>query len=212
MSSVTKVSFTSSHPIWISFFPFLGVWKLSQLKQETEAIVRLNLFASYTSVTTILLGLVLSSLKIILMYMFSSVQFSRSVVSDSLRPHESQHARPPSPSPTPSQSSLRLTSIESRMPSSHLILCRPLLLLSPIPPSIRVFSNESTLHMKWPKYWSFSFSIIPFKEIPGLISFRMDWLDLLAVQGTLKSLLQHHSSKASIFQRSAIFTVQLSHH
>jgi len=90
------------------------------------------------------------------------------------------------------------TSIESAMPSSHLILCHPLLLLPPIPPSIRVLSNESTLHMRWPKYWSFSLSIIPSKEIPGLISFRMDWLDLLAVQGTLKSLLQHHSSKASI--------------
>src|SRR5574340_1031790 len=102
-------------------------------------------------------------------------------------------------------------SIESVMPSSHLILCRPLLLLPPIPPSIRVFSNESTLHMRWPKYWSFSFIIIPSKEIPRLISFRMDWLDLLAVQGTLKSLLQHHSSKASILQCSAFFTVQLSH-
>ena len=97
-----------------------------------------------------------------------------------------------------SRSSLRLTSIESVMPSSHLILCRPLLLLPPIPPSIRVLSSESTLRMRWPKYWSFSFSIIPSKEHPGLISFRMDWLDLLAVQGTLKSLLQHYSSKASI--------------
>ena len=97
------------------------------------------------------------------------------------------------------------------MPSSHLILCCPLLLLPPIPPSIRVFSNESTLRMRWPKYWSFSFSIIPSKEIPGLISFRMDWLYLLAVQGTLKSLLQHHSSKASILRCSAFFTVQLSH-
>ena len=96
------------------------------------------------------------------------------------------------------RSSLRLPSIKSVMPSSHLILCRPLLLLPPVPPSIRVFSNESTLHMRWPKYWSFSFGIIPSKEIPGLISFRMDWLDLLAVQGTLKSLLQHHSSKAPI--------------
>ena len=95
------------------------------------------------------------------------------------------------------------------MPSSHLILCHPLLLLPLIPPSIRVFSNESTLHMRWPKYWSFSFSIIPSKEIPGLISFRMDWLDLLAVQGTRKSLLQHHRSKASILQCSAFFTVQL---
>ena len=97
------------------------------------------------------------------------------------------------------------------MPSSYLILCRPLFLLPPIPPSIRVFSNESTLRMRWPKYWSFSFNIIPSKEIPGLISFRMDWLVLLAVQGTLKSLLQHHSSKASILQRLAFFTVQLSH-
>ena len=105
----------------------------------------------------------------------------------------------------------KLRSIESVMPSSHLILCRPLLLLSPIPPSIRVFSSESTLHMRWPKYWSFSFSISPSKEHPGLISFRMDWLDLLAVQGTLKSLLQHHSSKASILRCSAFFTVQLSH-
>ena len=112
---------------------------------------------------------------------------------------------------TNSWSSLRFTSIESVMPSNHLILCRPLLLLPPIPPSIRVFSNESILCMRWPKYWSFSFSIIPSKEIPGLISFRMDWLDLLAVQGTLKSLLQHHSSKASILWRSAFFTVQLSH-
>ena len=102
-------------------------------------------------------------------------------------------------------------SIESVMPSSHLILCRPLLLLPPIPPSIRVFSNESTLHMRWPKYWSFSFSIIPSKEHPGLISFRMDWLDLLAVQRTLKSLLQHHSSKASSLWRSAFFTVQFLH-
>ena len=101
-------------------------------------------------------------------------------------------------------------SIESVVPSSHLILCHPLLLLPSIPPSIRIFSNESTLRMRWAKYWSFSFSIIPSKEIPGLIPFRMDWLDLLAVQGTLNSLLQHHSSKASILQRSA-FTVQLSH-
>ena len=120
-------------------------------------------------------------------------------------------ARQASLSITNSQSSHRLTSIESVMPSSHLILCRPLLLLPPIPPSIRVSSNESALRMRWPKYWSFSFSIIPSKEIPGLISFRMDWLNLLAVQGTLKSLLQHHGSKASILQHSAFFTVQLSH-
>ena len=103
----------------------------------------------------------------------------------------------------------KLMSIESVMPSSHLILCHPLLLLPPIPPSIRVSSNESTLRMKWPEYWSFSFSISPSKEIPGLVSFRMDWLDLLAVQGTLKRLLQHHSSKASILWCSAFFTVQL---
>ena len=112
---------------------------------------------------------------------------------------------------TNSRSSLRLMSIKSVMPSSHLILCCRLLLLPPIPPRIRVFSNESTLRMRCPKYWNFSFNIIPSKEIPGLISFRMDWLDLLAVQGTLKSLLQHHSSKAWILQRSAFFTVQLSH-
>ena len=139
-----------------------------------------------------------------------SDQISRSVVSDSLRPHESQQ-RQTSLSITNSQSSLRLTSIKSVMPSSHLILCHPLLLPPPIPPSIRVFSNESTLRMRWPKYWSFCFSTIPSKEIPGLISFRMDLLDLLAVQGTLKSLLQHHSSKASILRHSAFFTVQLSH-
>ena len=120
-------------------------------------------------------------------------------------------ARQASLSITNSWSLLKLMSIESVMPSSHLILCRPLLLLPPIPPSVRVFSNESALCMRWPKYWSFSFSISPSKERPGLISLRMDWLDLLAVQGTLKSLLQHHSSKASILQCSAFFTVQLSH-
>ena len=130
-------------------------------------------------------------------------------MSDSLRSHELQHARPPSI--TNSRSSLKLMSIESMKPSSHLFLCCPLLLLPPIPPSIRVFSKESTLCMRWPKYWSFSFSISPSKEIPGLISFRMDWLDFLAVQGALKSLLQHHSPKASILQCSAFFTVQFSH-
>jgi len=119
-------------------------------------------------------------------------------------------ARQASLSITNSQSLPKLTSIESVMPSSHLILCCPLLLLPPIPPSIRVFSNEPTIRMRWPKYWSFSFSISPSKEHPGLISFRRDWLDLLAVQGTLKSLLQHHSSKAPILQHSAFFTVQLS--
>ena len=112
---------------------------------------------------------------------------------------------------TISRSSLRLMCIKSVMSSSHLILCCPLLLLPSVPPSIRVFSNESTLHMRWPKYWRFSLSISPSNEHPGLVSLRMDWLDLLAVQGTLKSLLQHHSSKASILWRSAFFTVQLSH-
>ena len=122
---------------------------------------------------------------------FSSVQFSHSVVSNSLQPHELQ--RQASLSITNSQSLLKLMSIESVIPSSHLILCRPLLLLPPIPPSIRVFSNESTLCMRRPKYWSFNFRISPSNEHPGLISFRMDWLDLLAIQGTLKSLFQHHT-------------------
>ena len=139
---------------------------------------------------------------------FSSVQ-SLSCVQLFVTPWITAHQA--SLSITNSWSSLRLMSIESVMPSSHLILCHPLLLLLPIPPSIRVFSNESTLRMRWPKYWSFSFSINPSNEHPWLITFRMDWLDLLAVQGTLKSLLQHHSSKASILQHSAFFTVQLSH-
>ena len=170
---------------------------------------------------------------------FSSVQFSCSVVSDSLRPHGLQHTRLPCPSPAPSsvqsrsqvhlfvtpwtaahQDSLsinnyrvlpKLMSIESVMPSNHLILCCPLLLLPSIFPSIRVFSNESALCIRWPEYWSFSLSISPSNEHPGQIFFRMDWLDLLAVQGTLKSLLQHHSSQASILQCSAFFTVQFSH-
>ena len=139
----------------------------------------------------------------------SSVQFSCSVVSNSATTRIT--ARQASLSITISRSSLRLTSVESMMPSSHLILGHALLLLPPIPPSTRVFSNESTLHMRWPKYWSFSFSISPSNEHTGLVSFRMDWLDLLAVQGTLKSLLQHHSSEASILQCSAFFIVQLSH-
>ena len=138
-----------------------------------------------------------------------SVEFSHSVVSDSLRPHELHHARPPCPSPT--QSLPKLMSIESMMPSNHLILCRPLFLLPSVFLSIRVFSNESALRIRWPKYSSFSFSISSSNEHPGLISFRMEWLDLLAVQGILKSLLQHHNSKASILQRSAFFIVQLSH-
>ena len=128
-------------------------------------------------------------------------------MSYSLRPHQSQQA---SLSITHSRSSLRLTTIESVMPSSHLILCRPLL-LPPIPPSIRVFSSESVLHIKWPKYWSFSFNISPANEHSGLISFRMDWLNIPRVQGTPKSLLQHHSSKTSILHHSTFFIVWLSH-
>ena len=138
----------------------------------------------------------------------SSVQFSHSIVSNSMTPWTT--ARQASLSITNPWTSLKLTSIESVMPSSHLILCHPLLSPS-ILPSIRVFSNESVLRIRWPKYWSFSFNISPSNEHPGLISFKMDWLVLLAVQGTLKSLLQHHSSKASILWRSAFFTVQLSH-
>ena len=129
-------------------------------------------------------------------------------MSGSLQPHGLQHAKLLCPSPT--RSLLKLMSIESVMPSNHLILCRPLLLPPSIFPSIRVFSNESVLHIRWPKYWSFSFNISPSNEYSGLFSFRMDWLDLLAVQGTLKSLLQHHSSKASIVWCSAFFIVQLS--
>ena len=140
-----------------------------------------------------------------------SVQFSSVIQSCPTLCDPMNRSTQASLSITNSRSSLKLTSIKSMMPSNHLILCRPLLLLPPIPPSIRVFSNETTLRMRWPKYWSFSFSIIPSKEHPGPISFRMDWLDLLAVQGTLKSRLQHHSSKASILRHSAFFTVQLSY-
>ena len=131
-------------------------------------------------------------------------------MSDSLRPDGLQHARPPCPSPTPGVYS-KLMSITSVMPSNNVIHCCPLLLLPSIFPIIRVFSNELVLCIRWPKYWSFSFNISPSNEHLGLISFRMDWLDLLAVQGTLKSLLQHHGSKASILQSSAFFIVQLSH-
>ena len=149
-------------------------------------------------------------LSVSFLYSFTTVQFS-SVAQSCLALRDPMNGSTPGlQSVTNSQSSLRLKSIESVMPPSHLILCRPLL-RPRIPPSIRVFSNESNLRMRWPKYWSFSFTVIPSKEIPGLISFRMDWLDLLGVQGTLKSLLQHHSSKASILWRSAFFTVQLSH-
>ena len=132
-----------------------------------------------------------------------SVQFSRSVVSDSVTPWTT--ARQASLSITNSQSLLRLMSVELVMPSNHLILCHPLLLPPSVFPSIRVFSNESVLCIMWPKYWSYSFNVSPSDEYPGLISFRLDWLDLLAVQGTLKSLLQHHSSKASVLQHSDFF-------
>ena len=140
---------------------------------------------------------------------FSSVQFSHLVVSNSMWSHEPQHTRPPCPSPTPRVHPNPCPLLV--MPSNHLILCRPLLLLPSIFLSIRVFSNESALHIRWPKYCSFSFNISPSNEHLGLISLRMDWLDLLAVQGTLKSLLEHHSSKASILRCSAFFIVQLSH-
>ena len=142
-------------------------------------------------------------------FLVCSVQFSHSVMSNSLRPHSLQHARPLSI--TNSWSLLKLMSIKWVRPSNHLILCHPFLLPPSNFPSIRVFSNESALRIRWPKYWSFSFNISPSSEYSGLISFRMDCLDLLAVQGTLKTLLQHHNSKASILQHSAFFTVQFSH-
>ena len=165
---------------------------LTKLKEESEkAGLKLNIQKAIMATSPI-----------------SSVHFSRSVVSDSLRPHVLQHARPPCPSPTPGVHSDSRPWSQWCHPAIS-SLCHPLLLLPPIPHSIIVFSNESTLRMRWP--WNFSFSIIPSKEIPGLISFRMDWLDLLSVQGTLKSLLQCHSSKASILWCSAFFTVQLSH-
>ena len=141
---------------------------------------------------------------------FSSVQFSHLVLSNSLRPHGYSMPGLPVHHQLP-ELNTKLMFIESVMPSNHLILCRRLLLLPSIFPSIRVFSNESILRIRWPKYWSFSFNISPSNEHPGLISFRMDWLDLLEVQGTLKSLFQHHSLKASILRCSAFFMVQLSH-
>ena len=151
--------------------------------------------------------------KVILWTIFTNDQFSSVQSLSCVRLFATQWiaARQASLSITNSRISLRLMSIESVMPSSHLILCHPLLLLLPIPPSLRVFSNESILRMRWPKYWSFSLSISPSNQHPGLVSFRMDWLDLLAVQGTLKSLLQHHSSRASILQHSSFFIVQISH-
>ena len=153
-----------------------------------------------------LVGTATTIIPVLLKLQFSSVAQSCLTLCDPMN-----CSTPGLPSITNSRSSLKLMSIESVMPSSHLMFCRPLLLLPPIPPSIRVFSNESALRMRWPKYWSFSFSISSSNEHPGLISFRMDWLDLFAVQGTLNSLLQHHNSKASILWHSAFFTVQLSH-
>ena len=169
--------------------------------KESDTIERLNWTEDITLTTKDKRLLIFSS-----GFQFSSVQ-PLSHVQLFATPWITAHQA--SLSITNSRSSLKLTSIKSVMLSSHLILCHPLFLLPPIPPSIRIFSNELTLCMRWPKYWSFSFSIIPSKEHPGLNSFRMDWLDLLAVQGTLKSLLQHDSSKASILWRSAFFTVQL---
>ena len=189
-------------PCWICYFNFC-FWILL----FTKGILSIHNGLPWKN---LLLHLMLNQISFVQDLSISSLQFSHSVMSDSLRPHESQHARPPCLSPTPGVHSDSRSS-KSVMPSSHLILCHPLLFLSPIRPSIKVFSNESTLHMRRPKYYSFSFSIIPSKEIPGLISFRMDWFGLLAVQGTLKSLLQHHSSKALILRRTAFFTVQFSH-
>ena len=155
--------------------------------------------------------LVLLIFVIVFFVSISCIQFSSVAKSClTLQPHGLQHARPPCPLPTPGVYSNSM-SIESVMPSNHLILCRPLLFPPLIFPSIRVFSNETALRIRWPKYWSFSFNISPSNEHPGLISFRMDWLGLFAVQGTLKSLLQRHSSKASVLQHSAFFIVQVSH-
>ena len=158
---------------------------------------------------TIASQLSISLCSILLLSLLFSVQFSHSVMSDSATPWTAAHQA--SLSITKSWSLLKLMTIELVMSSNHLILCRPLLLLPSIFPNIRVFSNESVLHIRWPNYWSFSFSISPPNEYSGLISFRMDWLALLAVQGTLKSLPQRHSSEASILQCSAFFILQLSH-
>ena len=184
--------------MWLDRFCYQGSMEASVLWWKT--------WHSFKCYYSLLLPLKLLELFV---RFISSVQFSLSVVSNSLQPQELQHIRPPFPSPTPRVHSNSCPLSQWCHPA--ISSSRPLLLLPPIPPSIRVFSNESTLCKRCPKYWSFSFSIIPSKEHPGLISFRMDWLDLLAVQGTLKSLLQHHSSKASILRCSAFFTVPLSH-
>ena len=173
----------------------MGIQKLRFHCPRREPIICLHLILSY-SVYSVLVTQFSSVHSLSRVWLFATPWIAASQASLSI---------------TISRSSLKLTSIELVIPSSHLILCHPPFLLPLIPPSIRVFSNESTLCMRWPKYWSFSFSISPSKEHPGLISFRMDWLDLLAVQGTLKNLLQHHSSKALILWRSAFVTVQLSH-
>ena len=198
------LSFGFTPPQVISASPWLYIC-LQTYCSQVDAAPTARLWAPASS----LLGVYTTSELSMSNHTPGLVQFSRSVVSDSLRSHGLQHTRPPCPSPTPGVHSDSCP-IESVLPSNHLILCRPLLLLPSIFPSVRVFSSESILHMRWSKYWSFSFSISPFHEYSGLISFRMDWLDLLAVQGTLKSLLQHHSSKASILRHSAFFTVQLS--
>ena len=190
MSSANSESFASSCPIWVPFICFYSSITIARNSKTT-----LNIKARMCSLV-----------KKSFLY---SVQFSSVAQRVQLFMTPWVAACQASLSITNSWSSLKLRSVKSVMPSSHLILCRPLSLLPPIPPSIRVFSSESTLRMRWLKYWSFSFSISPSNEHPGLIS--MDWLDLLAVQGTLKSLLQHHSSKASILHRSAFFIVQLSH-
>ena len=201
--------YKANNSLWFSSLQSTEIWKVCQWNQNllfAPSIAQPCNWCSGAGLKPLLKGI--CSLHATSIGGFSSVQ-SLSRVWLFATPWIA--ARQASLSITNSRSSLKLTSIESVMPSSHLILCRPLLLLPSIPPSIRVFSNESTLRMRWPKYWSFSFNIIPSKDIPGLISFRKDWLDLLAVQGTLKSLLQHHSSKASILRHSAFFTVQLSH-
>ena len=200
--------------VFESFFHQDDLMLVTSYLQKSTQVIVLNILRSLTSTchnsNFLMLLILFSSGNIYLAgALLSSVQFSQSVMSDSVMPWIAAHQA--SLSITNSQSLLKLMSIQSAMPSSHLILCGPLLPLPPICPSIRVFSNKSTLLMRWPKYWSFSFSISPSNEHPGLISFGMDWLYLLAVQGTLKSLLQYHRSKASIFRCSAFFTVQLSH-
>jgi len=184
------------YPLFLRFFSYIGHYRvLRRVPRATQLSILLIIYFIYSSMY---MSIPIS--QFIPPYSHSLVQFSSVQLLSRVRLFATPRitACQASLSITNSQSTLRLTSIKSVMPSSHLILCRPLLLLPPIPPSIRLFSNESTLPMRWPKYWSFSFSIIPSKEIPGLISFRMEWLDLLVVHGTLKSLLQHHSSKASM--------------